>query len=456
MFTGIVEETGELVAFRAPPARPGGWSRRPRGAQDLAVGDSIAVNGCCLTATRAGPASLHFDLLEETRRLTSFSQLKAGARVNLELSLRLGGKMGGHFVTGRIDAVGLIGGRAAPTRTTTCACPCRALLARVSKGSIAIDGVSLTVAEAGPDSLAVWLIRCAVTALGDKRAGDQVNLEFDLLGKYVEKLLPAAPADPPPRPHRAHRGAPPAPVRRRQAGQCLRRGAGRPPGRGAGRGRRRPRFRAAPVPAAVPAARSARPAPVAVAARPSVPAGPPPALPGSARPPAAPWRARRRLGRLWGRSCGGTRIAARISARARQLVVGVGDDSNARVFFRGRGPGRRGGGAGGALCRARRPAPEQDDRRDGPRAPPGLYRQHHELAPGDAGRRRRRPVRQSSRPPPRSWPPASRTSWRRSRSSTRRSSSRSGPPRARGSSGWAPSRPWGRSAAAGTTSRASP
>jgi riboflavin synthase len=196
MFTGIVEETGELVAFGAAPSGPS-WQLEiaaRRALEDLAIGDSIAVNGCCLTATRAGPASLHFDLLEETRRLTSFSQLKAGSRVNLERSLRLGGKMGGHFVTGHIDAVGLIEvfeprGADHYLRVRVPA-PCSRYV--ISKGSIAIDGVSLTVAEAGADALAVWLIphTLAMTALGDKRAGDQVNLEFDLLGKYVEKLLP--------------------------------------------------------------------------------------------------------------------------------------------------------------------------------------------------------------------------------------------------------------------------
>jgi riboflavin synthase len=196
MFTGIVEETGELAAYAAAPSGAS-WKMEvtaQKALEDVAIGDSIAVNGCCLTVTRAGPASLHFDLLEETRRLTGFSQLKAGARVNLERALRLGGKMGGHFVTGHIDAVGLIevfeprgGDHYLRVRVP-------ATLARyvISKGSIAIDGVSLTVAEAGAETLAVWLIphTLAATALGDKRAGDQVNLEFDLLGKYVEKLLP--------------------------------------------------------------------------------------------------------------------------------------------------------------------------------------------------------------------------------------------------------------------------
>jgi riboflavin synthase len=196
MFTGIVEETGELVAFAAAPAGAS-WKLEvaaQKALEDVALGDSIAVNGCCLTVTRAGPASLHFDLLEETRRLTSFSQLRTGARVNLERALRLGGKLGGHFVTGHIDAVGLIEAFEPRGADHYLRVRVPAALSRyvISKGSIAIDGVSLTVAEAGAETLAVWLIphTLAVTALGDKRSGDQVNLEFDLLGKYVEKLLP--------------------------------------------------------------------------------------------------------------------------------------------------------------------------------------------------------------------------------------------------------------------------
>jgi len=195
MFTGIVEETGELVAFAAAPTGAS-WKLEVaahRALEDVAIGDSIAVNGCCLTVTRAGPDSLHFDLLEETRRLTSFSQLRAGSRVNLERSLRLGGKLGGHFVTGHIDAVGLIEVFEPRGADHYLRVRVPADLSRyvISKGSIALDGVSLTVAEAGAAALAVWLIphTLAVTALADKRAGDQVNLEFDLLGKYVERLL---------------------------------------------------------------------------------------------------------------------------------------------------------------------------------------------------------------------------------------------------------------------------
>jgi riboflavin synthase len=193
MFTGIVEETGKVIAFAAGPEA---WRLEIAARvalEDVAPGDSIAVNGCCLTVARIGDGRIGFDVLEETRRLTNFSALAAGAPVNLERSLRFGGKMGGHFVTGHIDGQGTIEafeprGRDHYLRVRG---PegCGRLL--VHKGSIAIDGISLTVAEVEGDALAVWLIPTTleVTNLRTRRAGDRVNLEFDLLGKYVEKLL---------------------------------------------------------------------------------------------------------------------------------------------------------------------------------------------------------------------------------------------------------------------------
>jgi riboflavin synthase len=193
MFTGIVEETGRVVAFEA---RAEAWSLRiaARAALvDLAAGDSIAVNGCCLTTAEFDADSLRFDVLEETRRLTNFTALAAGALVNLERSLRFGGKMGGHFVSGHIDALGAIEVfeprgkdyylrvRIAPEHSKY----------TVHKGSIAIDGISLTIAEATDNAIAAWIIPHTreVTNLRSKRAGDLVNLEFDLLGKHVERLL---------------------------------------------------------------------------------------------------------------------------------------------------------------------------------------------------------------------------------------------------------------------------
>lgn len=193
MFTGIVEETGHVVAFTAGPAA---W--RLQVAADtvlagVALGDSIAVNGCCLTVARHDDTHLWFDVLEETRRLTNFSQLAPGAGVNLERSLRFDGKIGGHFVTGHIDGLGTIEcfeqrGQDHYLRVRVPTGSGRYL---IHKGSIAIDGISLTVAETDGDLFAVWLIptTLAVTNLGARGKGEGVNLEFDLLGKYVEKLL---------------------------------------------------------------------------------------------------------------------------------------------------------------------------------------------------------------------------------------------------------------------------
>jgi riboflavin synthase len=193
MFTGIVEETGQVLAF-AQRAEAWELAVTARAALvDLAPGDSIAVNGCCLTATRSDATTLRFDVLEETRRLTNFSELQPGALVNLERSLRFGGKVGGHFVTGHIDALGKVEVFEARGKDHYLRIGVPQALTRyiVHKGSIAIDGISLTIAEVTEASFAVWLIphTLAVTNLREKRVGDAVNLEFDLLGKHVEKLL---------------------------------------------------------------------------------------------------------------------------------------------------------------------------------------------------------------------------------------------------------------------------
>src|SRR3954468_12241967 len=184
MFTGIVEETGLVRAFD-PKAEAWRLIVSAREAlQDLERGDSIAGSGCCLTATDFDAESLQFDLLEETRRLTNFAALRPGAPVNLERSLRFGGKVGGHFVTGHIDALGMVEvfesrGKDHYLRIRIAPEFNRYI---VHKGSIAIDGISLTIAEVTDGAFAVWLIphTLAVTNLREKRVGDPVNLEFDL------------------------------------------------------------------------------------------------------------------------------------------------------------------------------------------------------------------------------------------------------------------------------------
>lgn len=192
MFTGIVEETGEVLALSR---RDSSWRLRvsaQSALQGAARGDSIAVNGCCLTLVDFDSGSMSFDVLEETLRLTSLAAAGEGARVNLERSLAFGGKIGGHFVTGHVDGTGRIEvfepkGNDLYLRIAAPAGKGRYL---VAKGSIAIDGISLTVAEAEGDHFTVWLIphTTEVTHLSTKRVGDAVNLEFDLLGKYVEKF----------------------------------------------------------------------------------------------------------------------------------------------------------------------------------------------------------------------------------------------------------------------------
>ncbi|MSU66903.1 MAG: riboflavin synthase [Opitutus sp.] len=198
MFTGIVEETGTVIGFE-PKADAWHLAIAARAALvDLALGDSIAINGCCLTAAKFDSASMGFDVLEETRRLTNFSGLRPGGLVNLERSLRFGGKIGGHFVTGHIDAQGTVDGFEARGKDYYCSVRVAPALMRhvVHKGSIAIDGISLTIAEVTAGGFAVWLIphTLAVTNLKERRVGDRVNLEFDLLGKHVEKLLQHLPA----------------------------------------------------------------------------------------------------------------------------------------------------------------------------------------------------------------------------------------------------------------------
>jgi riboflavin synthase len=193
MFTGIVEETGEVESFSRAA---GSWRLRVSAravAAGLTEGESIAVNGCCLTAVDFDAAGISFDVLEETRRLTNLASIVPGAPVNLERSMRADSRLGGHFVTGHIDGRGIIEAFEArgADRYLRVRGPegCGRLL--VPKGSVAVDGISLTVAEVEGDAFACWIIphTLAVTNLRVRGAGDALNLEFDMLGKYVEKLL---------------------------------------------------------------------------------------------------------------------------------------------------------------------------------------------------------------------------------------------------------------------------
>ena len=193
MFTGIIEETGQVVRFSHSEAA---WRLQIAARAvlaNVALGDSVAVNGCCLTVAAFDREFLFFDVLEETRRLTNFSALAVGSPVNLERSLRFDGKVGGHFVSGHIDGQGRIELRELRGKDTYLRVRVAAGFGRylITKGSIALDGMSLTVAEVSGDAFAVWLIptTLAVTNAGARQVGESVNLEFDLLGKYVEKFL---------------------------------------------------------------------------------------------------------------------------------------------------------------------------------------------------------------------------------------------------------------------------
>lgn len=197
MFTGIIEETG-IVDRINPTPQAIELTVRPRlCAQGLKVGDSVAVNGCCLTAVRVhgrAPAKrVQFDLLQETWTRTNLQFVRPGSPVNLERSLRADSRMGGHFVTGHIDGVGRIRRweRSGQDWVLDLDAPPEVMRYVVFKGSIAVDGISLTVAALRKNGLRIWIIphTWEVTNLRERQPGDAVNLEADLVGKYVEQML---------------------------------------------------------------------------------------------------------------------------------------------------------------------------------------------------------------------------------------------------------------------------
>ena len=193
MFTGLVEGTGTVVN-RQPV---GGGSRLIVDADGVAegvrVGDSIAVNGCCLTVTALDGVRLGFDLLAETEARTNLRAVKPGAVVNLERALPATGRYGGHFVTGHIDTTGVVRSwrQAGNDFELRIGIEPAHGIYLVSKGCIAVDGISLTVVDVTRDEFSVWIIPHTreVTALRQRSEGNLVNLEFDLLAKYTEKIL---------------------------------------------------------------------------------------------------------------------------------------------------------------------------------------------------------------------------------------------------------------------------
>jgi riboflavin synthase len=201
MFTGIVEGQGTAAVLRvaADASAAELLVDAPWLAGQLAVGDSVAVNGCCLTVTRATPAGFAADLVAETLRRTALGGLRAGEAVNLERPLAADGRLGGHVVQGHVDGLGRVLARDQVGDGAELRVGLDPALARyvVEKGSIAVDGVSLTVAGVGDDCFSVALVphTLAVTTLGRRQPGDQVQLEVDVLAKHVERLLgPLLPA----------------------------------------------------------------------------------------------------------------------------------------------------------------------------------------------------------------------------------------------------------------------
>ncbi|MFI2262228.1 riboflavin synthase [Streptomyces tubercidicus] len=199
MFTGIVEELGEVVAVENLGDASRFRLRGPVVTEDAKHGDSIAVNGVCLTVVDTADGEFTADVMAETLKRSSLGALAAGSRVNLERPMALGGRLGGHLVQGHVDGTGTILERTPGEHWEIVKIALPAALSRyvVEKGSITVDGVSLTVVDAADDYFTISLIptTLALTTLGIKKAGDPVNLEVDVLAKYVERLLGRGSAD---------------------------------------------------------------------------------------------------------------------------------------------------------------------------------------------------------------------------------------------------------------------
>ncbi|MGZ9929778.1 riboflavin synthase [Streptomyces sp. NC-S4] len=195
MFTGIVEELGEVTAVEQLEEASRFRLRGPLVTEGAKHGDSIAVNGVCLTVVETADGEFTADVMQETLNRSSLGALTAGSRVNLERPMALGGRLGGHLVQGHVDGTGEIISRTPSEHWEIVKVALPENLSRyvVEKGSITVDGVSLTVVEAAADWFTISLIptTLSLTTLGIKQSGDPVNLEVDVLAKYVERLLAA-------------------------------------------------------------------------------------------------------------------------------------------------------------------------------------------------------------------------------------------------------------------------
>jgi riboflavin synthase len=199
MFTGLVQDLGTVAAVHANADGVRLSVASPL-AGELSEGDSVAVNGVCLTATAVADGRFEADVMNETLRRSSLGALEEGSKVNLELPLRADDRLGGHFVQGHVDGLGTVWDvrEEGFSRVVTIGAPAEIMRYVIEKGSIAVDGVSLTVSGLGDDWFQVSLIPETLerTILGDATTGTPVNLEVDVLAKYIERLIPTPPTSP--------------------------------------------------------------------------------------------------------------------------------------------------------------------------------------------------------------------------------------------------------------------
>ncbi len=199
MFTGLIEEVGKVLKITGAGASARLDVAASLPLEEIRLGDSIAVNGVCLTVVEKGPSRLVFDVSPETIARTAFNRLKPGHFVNVERALRLGDRLGGHIVSGHVDCIATIVSRREISGNLVCEFRLPGKFARyiIEKGSVAIDGISLTVNTVSEDGFTVNIIphTARQTNLQHKKPGDEVNIETDILGKYVERLLSGKTAD---------------------------------------------------------------------------------------------------------------------------------------------------------------------------------------------------------------------------------------------------------------------
>jgi len=191
MFTGLVESLGEVISLeeRGEQAR---LTLKAGFSGEVALGDSVAINGCCLTVVEYNTETLAFDLLKQTLKVTSLGELKVGSVVNLERALAVGDRLGGHFVQGHVDDLGRIIdlSEEGQDHRYEVALPTSISKYCIPKGALCLDGISLTIAELTENSAVFWITPHTFisTNLKTKKVGDTINLEADMLAKYVEKL----------------------------------------------------------------------------------------------------------------------------------------------------------------------------------------------------------------------------------------------------------------------------